>query len=156
MKKYIFVEAICIVLTLLFVVSSVSKEKITTKTADEITGEIISLFCDDTLENRDSLFIKESFGIDTDIFSSVSYYSSDDVMNVSEIFVGVLKDNNQDSMEELFIDYQTDKYNLFNGYAPEQAAWLSSFVYDEASGAVIFIVAENADEIYSAFLSAAE
>ncbi len=156
MKKYIFVEAICIVLTLLFVISSLGSEKSTLKSAKEITDAINIYSFDETLKERDGLFIKDAFGIDLAQFSSYSYYSSDDVMNVTEVFVGVFNDSSTDGIKELFEDYQAQKYNLFNGYAPEQAAWLDAFIYDEISGTVIIIVAENADEIYSAILNALE
>ena len=156
MKKYIIIEAICIALTLLFVISSVGFDRITTKSAEDIANENIGLLSDKTSEKRDVLFIREKLDIDTELFSSVSYYSSDDIMNVNEIFVGVLKEKNSDAVKEAFEKYQSDKYKLFNGYAAEQAAILNSYVYDEVSGAVIFIVAENADEIHSVFLNALE
>lgn len=156
MKKYIIVEATCIVLTMLFVISSVRTESLTHKTAKEITDDMNLLSFDETLQERDGNFIKETFKFDLSDFSSYSYYSSDDIMNVTEVFVGVLSGNGSDAIKQLIEDYQSDKYNLFNGYAPEQAAWLDAFVYDELSGAVVFIVAENADAVYSAFLKAIE
>ncbi len=154
MKKYIFVEILCIILTLVFVINSITPEKATHKTAKEITDEIAASAYDSTLKERDGLFIKEAFGFDLTEFLSYSYYSSDDIMNVTEVFVGIVNGSFDEKIKAAFEKYQSEKYNLFNGYAPEQAALLDSFIYDEVSGAVVFIVAENAEDIYSAISEA--
>ncbi len=154
MKKYFITEIICIVLTGIFILSSVSAKKTTNKTAEEITDELTVLFGDESLVARDSGFIRETFGIDTSAFLSVSYYSSDDIMNVNEIFVGVTDAPLSAEVRSAFISYAEDKHSLFDGYAPEQAAYLDAYVLEENSGAVIFLVSEKADLIKTGFMSA--
>ena len=152
MKKYISIEIICVILTVLFVLSSISTNKNTLKTAEEITGDLVYLLDDDSFIERDLSFVKEAFEIDLSDFSSVSYYSSDDIMDVTELFVGVLKSEFSDNTKNSFTSYIDDKYNLFNGYAPEQAAYIDAYILDESSGAVVFCVAKDADTVYEAFL----
>ena len=150
MKKYLFAEIICIVLTLIFIVSSVSDSFVTDKTADELSVNLIELMGED-VKIRNNAFTTEKFDIDLSVFESCVYVSSDDVMNVSELFVGVYSDGTHSEVKDVFVSYAEDRYNLFNGYAPEQAAMLNDYILEEKSGAVIFCVSENADAVFSLF-----
>lgn len=150
MKKYLFAEIICIVLTLIFIVSSVSDSFVTDKTADELSVNLIELMGED-VKIRNNAFTTEKFDIDLSLFESFVYVSSDDVMNVSELFVGVYSDGTHSEVKDVFVSYAEDRYNLFNGYAPEQAAMLNDYILEEKSGAVIFCVSENADAVFSLF-----
>ena len=150
MKKYLFAEIICIVLTLIFIVSSVSDSFVTDKTADELSVNLIELMGED-VKIRNNAFTTEKFDIDLSVFESFVYVSSDDVMNVSELFVGVYSDGTHSEVKDVFVSYAEDRYNLFNGYAPEQAAMLNDYILEEKSGAVIFCVSENADAVFSLF-----
>jgi len=156
MKKYIFVEIVCLILTAVFIVSSIDGDRKTLKTAKEITDDIVHLLEDDSLIEREKPLIKDTFDMDLSDFSSVSYYSSDDIMDVTEIFVGVLKSDFKEETKNAFITYVENEYNLFNGYAPDQAAYIDAYILNESSGAVCFCVAENRDAIYEAFLNAVE
>lgn len=150
MNKYRIVEFVCVILSLVFVFSSVKTETQTTKTAEELTEILISEMNSDSLLLREREFIRDRFGIDLSLFSSVIYYSSDDVMEVSELFIGVLN-GEESSVSDAFSKYVTDRFNLFNGYAPEQTVLLDDYILDISSGVLIFCVSENADAVLSAF-----
>lgn len=154
MKKYFFIEAVCVILTICFIISTMKTDTVTLKTAKELTDELIALFQDDTLIERDSAFIRESFGIESLEFSSVSYYSSDDIMNVNEIFIGITSKENSDAVLDAISGYAEDKFRLFDGYAPEQAALLDSYVLEYVAGAVIFCVCEDSAQVFEAFSQA--
>ncbi|MBE6715360.1 MAG: DUF4358 domain-containing protein [Ruminococcaceae bacterium] len=153
MNKYRITEIICVVLVLLFIVNSVKGETLTEKSAEELSSSVISLMDDASLLQRSKSFIKEQFNIDISGFSSVSYYSSDDVMNVNELFIGVLSEDYDANISEVFSGYAKDRYNLYNGYANEQAAHLDNYVLSSQNGAVIFCVGKNADAVLNEFIN---
>ncbi len=150
MKKYLFAEIICIIITLVFIISSVSNSFVTDKTADEISVNLIELMGED-VKIRNNAFATEKFDLDLSVFDSYIYASSDDVMNVNELFIGVFSDGADSDVKDVFCSYAEDRYNLFNGYAPEQAALLDDYILEEKSGAIIFCVSENADAVLGLF-----
>ena len=154
MKKYTFIEISCVFLVIIYIFISVGNSGRTLKTSDEIFSEVVSVFNDDALMKRDIDFIKKTFEIDLSEFSSVSYYSTDDVMNVGELFVGVLSESSTQDFSVIFEEYATDKFNLYDGYAPEQAAYLDDFVMVLRNGAILFCVGKNAQCVLNAFYDA--
>lgn len=150
MTKYRVIEIVCVILTVIFIFSSVSKEELTSFTADEISEAVITEMNNDALIKRENEFIRDTFGIEPDLFSSVSYYSSDDVMDVSELLIGVLTAE-EEAVYDSLRGYAQDRYNLFNGYAQKEAALLDSYILETVSGVVIFCVSENEDAVFDAF-----
>lgn len=150
MTKYRVIEIVCVILTVIFIFSSVSKEERTSFTADEISEAVITEMNNDALIKRENEFIRDTFGIEPDLFSSVSYYSSDDVMDVSELLIGVLTAE-EEAVYDSLRGYAQDRYNLFNGYAQKEAALLDSYILETVSGVVIFCVSENEDAVFDAF-----
>ncbi len=153
MKKYYFLEILCIVLTICFIVFSVSgsSEK-TDKTADEICENLVQLMSTEDVVDRNSNFTSDKYGIDISQFSSSQCYSSDDVMNVNEIFIGVFADEISEDVLSSFEKYAEDRFNLYNGYAQQQSALIDNYILKTESGAVFFCIDENAENIYSEFL----
>lgn len=151
MNKYRITEVLCVLLTLSFIFFSVNSQKKTDKSADELSISVINIMNDNSVIERNNNYIKENLINDISVFSSVSYYSSDDVMNVNELFIGVLNEKNNNDVFSVFEEYVNDKYNLFNGYAPEQASYLSSYILKNDAGTIFFCVGENAQDIYNEF-----
>lgn len=152
MNKYRIVELLCVVFAVIFIVNSVSGEKTTSMTASEITESILSDEFSSYIE-RDREYVREKYGFDPEIFTSFSCYSSDDIMNVNEFFVGVAEDKVDASVSETIEAYRSEKHTLFDDYAPEEAALLDAARLEIKGNVIIFCVSENADEIYSAFTS---
>lgn len=153
MKKYMFVEISCVIFVVLFIFFSTNNETKSSKSAEEISAELIDVFNDDALVERSAEHIKKAFNIDLSDFSSYSYYSTDDVMNVGEYFVGVLAEGANEDFNDLFENYTSEKFVLYNGYAPMQAAYLDNYVFVVSKGVVLFCVGENAELLLDAFYS---
>lgn len=152
-KKYVFFEVLFVALSVVFIVASVSNASVhTSKTASELSSSIIDMMSTDDINERDINFVAEKYSIDTSVFSSVSCYSSDDVMNVSELLVCVFNDSSDESILTLIEKYSDERYNLYNGYAQKQSALISNCIISIDSGALFFCVDENAEKIYSHFL----
>ncbi len=155
MHKYRFTELLCIVCTALFILYSLSDSKDTiVMTASEIAEAICSDECDELI-SRDRAYVREKLGFDPEIFESFVCYSSDDIMDVCEIFIGVAENNVDSTVIKSIESYTADKYKLYNGYAPEAAAILKNAVIEAEDNIFIFIVSENAESIFSAFNSLA-
>lgn len=148
MHKYRFVELLCIILAVLFILSSQMADKPTDMTAQQLYASLEQAEENDLIE-RDKLFLKDKFAIELQASDSFVYYSSDDVMNVNEIFIGVVNDGDINEIKEKFENYLNEKYNLFNGYAPEQAAMLDAARVETVSNVIFFCVSSDADEIFS-------
>lgn len=152
MTKYRIAEIVCVCLAVVFIVVSFPKEIKTDKTASDISSEILPMMKDETLIERDSSFVREKFGIDSSSYSSFTYYSSDDVMNVNELFIAVFSEKVPVSFADGFKSYSEDRFNLYNGYVPEQARFLENCAILTEGNVFLFCVGENSVEI-SAFLA---
>ena len=149
MHKYRFVELLCIVFAVLFIVSSEISVKNVEISAEQIYSSI-DFVTEEALEKRNNLYIRDKFSLDFSENVDYIYYSSDDVMNVNEILIAVVFDDSVNEIKQSLESYLAEKYNLFNGYAPEQAALLDSARIEIISNLVFFCVNADADEYYSA------
>lgn len=153
MKKYLFAEILCILLTVCFIVYSVSSTSVVTdKSAIELGEILLDKMSTEDLSEKNINFINEKYDIDASVFSSVFCYASDDVMNVNEIFIGVFAETEDDSVLDKFNSYKDGRFNLYNGYAQEQSALIDSCVLEISSGVLIFCVDDNSNGIFSEFL----
>lgn len=153
MKKYIIAEITCVILTFSFIIYTVTTTTGTTeKTAVEICQNLVADMSTDDLTERNVNFINEKYNVSSSVFSSVMCLSSDDVMNVKEIFVGVFNEEADSETICAFESYAEDRFNLYNGYAPEQSALIDNYILEVSSGALFFCIDDNAQAIYSEFL----
>lgn len=153
MKKYLITEILCVLLCIVYIIYSVGDTSVkTNKTADELSSALLEMMSTDDLNERSINFISEQYNIDASVFSSVSCFTSDDVMNVSEIFIGVFADSSDDTVCSAMNEYSQSRYSLYNGYAAEQAALLDNSIIVVKAGVLFFCVDENAEKIYSEFL----
>ena len=149
MHKYRFVELLCIILAVLFIISSEISVKNVDMSADDICFAI-EFTSDESLEKRNNLYIKDKLSLDFSENVDFVYYSSDDVMNVNEILIAVVADDSTEEIKAALENYLSEKFNLFNGYAPEQAALLDSARIEIISNLVFFCVSADADKYFSA------
>lgn len=153
MKRYRIIEILCLVIAIAFIAFTVISNGETNKTATEFTEILLPYFQDNTLVCRGIGNLRKAFGFDSDMFDSFSYYTSDDVMDVNEVLILILKDNSSSNKVcESIKEYVTERYNIFNGYAPDQALLLNQYILKSKGNAVIFIVNKNANEILDTFL----
>ncbi len=151
MHKYRFTELICIISAIVFIIFTQQGEAPTDMSANEIFSLLEEASADE-LCSRDKLYMKDKLGIELDGESFV-WYSSDDVMNVNELIVAVADDAQLNELKSLLEEYVDEKYKLFNGYAPEEAALLGSAVIEIKANVLFFCVGESADELYASLIS---
>ncbi len=144
--KYKLAELLCVILIIIFVAFSISTKTKTKKSATEISAEIIKQIDISELSERDSLFFSKTFGCASNEFESIAYYSSDDVMNVSEILVIKLSDRSP-SLEiyEQLEEYTSSRYDTYAAYAPDQGDQLKNRIL-ERKGNVIFMYIGNDEQ----------
>lgn len=153
MKKYFFVEILCIVLTVCFIVFSVAGTSVKTeKTAEEIINSLVELMSTEDIGSKNSNFTADKYNIDSSVFSSLECYCSDDVMNVNELFIGVFAEENDDAVYSAFEKYASDRFTLYDGYASEQSALIGGHILKVESGVLFFCIDENAEDIYEELL----
>ncbi len=152
MNKYRIVEFLCLISVIVFIVFSFDDDKKTDKSAGEIINSLLPCCNFTQCYERENEEIRNTFGFDLTCFDSVAYYSSDDIMDVSEIFVAVTNDNTDVNyiVNELK-DYKNDRYNIYNGYAPMQASLCDSALILTEHGVVLFYIGENSDEVTQSF-----
>lgn len=150
--KYKFAEIFCAVLAVLFIVFSLSLNAETDKTAAEIGNEIIEAIDASGLKERDSQFFKKTFNRAADEFDGIEYYSSDDVMNVSEMLVIKLKDSSDTSeITEIIEKYVNARYDIFAAYAPEQGEMLKNHIFKKKGNVIFMYIGKDADTALDAF-----
>lgn len=144
--KYKIAELLCVVAVIVFIAFSLSLNSTTDKSAEEIGSEIAAQIDLSGLVERDGLFFKKTFGSSADEFDSIMYYSSDDVMNVSEMLVIKLDDASPSAeISEQIEEYVDSRYDTFAAYAPEQGEQLKNHVLKK-KGNVIFMYIGNDEQ----------
>ena len=151
MHKYRFTELLCVALVIVFIFFSMADRKNTIDmTAAEIADSICAELCSE-LSARDRAYVREKLEFDPEIFDSFVSFSSDDIMDVREIFIGVAVNKVDSTVIKACEAYQSEKFNLYNGYAPREAAMLENAVIRNEDNIFIFIVCEDSASVASAF-----
>ena len=146
-------ELFCAVLAVIFIAFSLSLNAKTDKTAKDISSEITSQVDVSKLMERDSLFFKKTFDHNADEFEDIVYYSSDDVMNVSEMLIIKLNDSSEDISEQLD-EYINSRYDIFAAYAPEQGELLKNHILKKKGNVIFMYIGNNEQTALDAFNSA--
>lgn len=150
--KYRIAEILCVVLAVLFIAFSLSLNAETDKTAAEISDKIIETVDASGLAERDGQFFKKTFSHAADEFDGIAYYSSDDVMNVSEMLVIKLKDSSDASETTEFLDrYVSSRYDIFAAYAPEQGEMLKNHILKKKGNMIFMYIGKDSDAALDAF-----
>lgn len=153
MKKYRITEIICLASAVVFIWFSLVSLKGTDKNAEEIASALLPLMDDSTLTKRGVGALRKAFDFNTEAFCSFSYYSSDDVMDVNEILVLVLKDNSgTDEICEKLKRYAGERYAVYNGYAAMQAELLDNYVLKVKGNALLFCIGKEAGKALGSFV----
>lgn len=152
--KYKIAELFCVVAVIVFIAFSLSLNSTTEKSAEEIGLEIAEQIDISGLAERDGLFFKKTFDRSADEFDSVMYYSSDDVMNVSEMLVIKLADASPSTeISEQIEEYVDSRYDTFAAYAPEQGKMLKNHVLKKKGNVIFMYIGSNEQAALDAFNS---
>lgn len=150
--KYKLAELLCVILIIIFVAFSISTNAKTQKSAKEISTEITKQIDISELSERDNLFFSKTFGRSSDEFESIAYYSSDDVMNVSEILVIKLNDSSPSSeIYEQFEEYINSRYDTYAAYAPNQGDQLKNRILERKGNVIFMYIGDDEQAALDAF-----
>lgn len=86
------------------------------------------------------------------MFESVAYYSSDDVMNVSELLVVKLGDNSPSSeFYEQLEEYTSSRYDIYAAYAPKQGNQLKNRILEKKGNVIFMYIGDDEQAALDAF-----
>lgn len=154
--KYRLLEALCLILAVLFIAYSVSTQTGSKKTAVEIYDEMCTQedFTKD-IALQDNSNIKKTFGFSADDFESIIYYSSDDVMNVNELLIIKLKDGtNAQDFADIIENHNQEQYEIFSNYAPQQGEYLKNHILITNQNTIFYYVGGESEKAQDAFQNA--
>lgn len=146
-------EVLCVVALVVFVVVlCTARSGGTAKSAEEVAAPIAEALQDVELLEKNNADIVKTFGIDTAKTDGAAYYSSDNVMEVSEILVVKLKNpSDAEAVREAISKYVVNQQNLYKNYAPEQYSLLTDCIIEVSGNTVFYCTAINADALYEIF-----
>ncbi len=142
------VGIVCLIAFIIFVSSS---EELSTTDPQYMSEQVLGAVDIEGLNERDGLFLKKKYGIDSDSFEHFTYYSSDSVMDVREYLIIKLDGDQSKQVIELIESALKEKQTLFKDYAPLQSALLESRVLVYEKGYLLFAVGDDASSALSAF-----
>lgn len=150
--KYRIAELLCVAAAVVFIVFSLAINAETTKTAEEISVGITQKVDYSSLKKRDTKFFRKTFDISADEFDGIVYYSSDNVMDVSEILViklsGSSDSENTMKMLEKYVD---SRYKIFAAYAPEQGEMLKNRILKKSGNVIFMYIGKDSEAAMDAF-----
>lgn len=148
-------EILCVLFLVVFIVFISAENKVSTKSANEVF-EIVKESMDvSALSKCNDEKFKEEINFSPEDFESEEFYASSSVMEVREIIIIKLCDKSQkDELMSALEKRVEEKINLFEGYAPQEAALLKNYVLLEKDGFVFFSVCDDAQKVRAAFKSA--
>lgn len=153
--KYIIAEILCVAAAVVFIVFSLSLNAKTDKTAVQIADSVKSAASVSELKERDNKFFKKTFDCSPDEFEEFSYYSSDDVMNVSEMLIIKLSDtSDSDGIMNKLDEYISSRYNIFAAYAPEQGEMLKNHILEKQGNVIFMYIGKDEQAAQDAFKEA--
>jgi hypothetical protein len=127
----------------------------TDKNVSELAGPVLEIMDLTDVTEKSPAEAAKVFGYDRSNEDGAVYYSSDNVMNVSELLIVKLKDSSYASdIREAVEKRVEEQKNLYRNYAPEQYSLLEKCIIRVSGNTVFYCTAENADEIYESFKKA--
>lgn len=155
--KYAFrvVEAICVVLLIVFVGYMAGNTGNSNKSAEEVEAAVIASMDMTGLQKRDNGAFRSDFGYDMADFAGVVYYTSESIMDVREMIIVKLPDgNNGEVFAEELRTYAAEKAALYESYAPDEYYLLSNAVIEVKGNFLFFCVADESAAAYESFCDA--
>lgn len=149
------VEAICIVLLIVFVGYMAGNTGNSNRTAEEVESAVIQSMDMTGLKKRDNGAFRTQFSYDMADFEGVVYYTSESIMDVREMLIVKLPDgNNGDAFKEQLRTYADERAALYESYAPDEFYLLSNCVLEVKGNFLFFCVADDAAAAYESFCDA--
>ncbi len=151
------VQLICVFLLIAFIGVSFFGKEDTDKTAAEIAEAVTAQVSTEGMQEFGSERLFSQLGLAGEDFDSFAYYGSEDIMDVREILIIKGKENSDlDTVTELIGKKAEEKYNTYKDYDPVASALLEKRVIEVSSGAIIYIVHDEASVGLEAFFKCVE
>ncbi len=152
-RLYTVAEVLCVVALVVFVVVlCTARSGGTVKNIEEVAAPIAAAMEDVALTEKNNADIVKTFGFDTAKTDGAAYYSSDNVMEVSEVLLVKLKDpSDAPAFQDAIKKYVVNQQNLYKNYAPEQYSLLTDCIIEVSGNTVFYCTAKNADALYEVF-----
>lgn len=122
------------------------------RTFEEVEGEMSRTMSYSGLIRRDGLEFKKNFGLNSADYSGVMYYSPESAMSAEEVLV--IRVSSTDQIEEVLnaVERRIRRRTAeFEGYLPEQTALLENACQSVRGKYIFFAVSADADQYRAAF-----
>lgn len=121
---------------------------------DEVKGDVENALDMSELSEQDSAALKRSFGLNAADYTGVAYYSSESTISASEVLLIRIKSDEQIRQITDAIDSRIDsRKNDFEDYLPEQSKLLDNAKQSVRGAYVFYAVSPDADTYLKAFNS---
>lgn len=137
------------------IIVSLSGSNGSTKTVEEVAGQVTGLFENDRSEKSPERMFRKHYGLNAQDYDGVELYSPISNMDAEELLIVKLRDPEQ--MQELRDAAEVrlqSQTNIYEGYAPAQYELCCNAVFCEEGNFFLFVIHENADQIEAAFKGA--
>lgn len=106
-------------------------------------------------EAKDNQKIKRYLSLDPGMFESIAFWRSDDAMSAQEL---VIAKSDDPAVLEAFAaameERQESQYNIYEGYAPAQAAMVEQGIIDVQGNYAMYYVGDNPAQMETLFVKA--
>ena len=151
-KVLSLVKYLLLVLLLIFIVSLMQGDKISSASIEDVTEKVTKATDMTDLSAADNRTVRRLYGLNVNDYEGVSLYVSDSNMKVEEVLIVKLKDVAQADAVESAVKSRVDtQLQSFEGYGPEQCKLLDDHVLDTEGNYVLFVVNSKAQAADQAF-----
>lgn len=156
--KKTWIQIALVVLLAVMVLPNFIKTGITSsqsfKTVDKKMEEKVQA---DLYPKQDNQNIKRYLGLDPANYEGISFYRLDDAMSANEMVIVEFKDESQkEDLKKALEQRKDSQYNIFEGYAPEQAEVMKNAVVDVQNNYAFYYAGEDPAKMQSDFISVLE
>lgn len=152
MKGIGLIKYILLILLLVFIVSLMRGDKISSSKLEDVTAKVTEAMDMTGLSAADNRTVRRLYGINVNDYDGVSLYVSDSNMKVEEVLIVKLKDVSQAEAVEAAVSNRVDtQLQSFEGYGPEQCKLLEDHVLDTEGNYILFVVNQKAHAADQAF-----
>ena len=151
MKKVIFTEIAAVLVLALIMFCLLHEKEVKDVSLELVEQTITENFTLDGMEKAGDMRLKRAFGLSSEEYAEVLYYTPDNTMSVNELLVVKLQDESQLDTVKAAVDsrLETQKTN-FNNYGTDQTELLNNAKFLSEGNYVVFIVGKDALEELSA------
>ena len=120
--------------------------------AEELSNNILSVIDKSNYSKGDSKKLKRFYGLNSSDYEDFALYLPSSAINVNEFLIIKVKNDKQVDEIEESVDARINKQIAnFNGYSPENIAYLEDYYLTNIGQYVFFVVGEDSEKIADEF-----